>query len=273
MNFILIFKKFVNKIKIIIVSIVCIKIVIWLFSYLQINHQNNEDKIDCSLNRTLYDKNTRLIFVGGLPKSGSSMIRNILNIHRNIRCGVKTRLIPNSDSSVMRYSTYMKTIFPNAKFILMIRDGRDLVHYIVTNNLTLNGFKLNNTLNNFYMKNNLNKINKYRYAFDNWNKITKEIYDQCFDVGQESCMPVFYEQLILNSKKTMTAVQNFLNIKWNDAFFKHERYTRLFSSKIFNLISLNSWVGKIPPEIIAILDDIAPMLRILGYDPYAHLWD
>lgn len=40
--------------------------------------------------------------------------------------------------------------------------------------------------------------------------------------------------------------------------------------KPINLDALNSWVGKIPEEVLDNLIYIAPMLKILGYDPYAN---
>ena len=40
--------------------------------------------------------------------------------------------------------------------------------------------------------------------------------------------------------------------------------------KPVNLEALTSWVGKIPEDIMENMDNIAPMLRQLGYDPMAN---
>ena len=40
--------------------------------------------------------------------------------------------------------------------------------------------------------------------------------------------------------------------------------------KPVNLEALNSWVGKIPDDVVAEMDTIAPMLSVLGYDPHAN---
>jgi protein-tyrosine sulfotransferase len=37
-----------------------------------------------------------------------------------------------------------------------------------------------------------------------------------------------------------------------------------------NLDALSKWVGKIPSEVVAEMDQIAPMLKVLGYDPTAN---
>lgn len=40
--------------------------------------------------------------------------------------------------------------------------------------------------------------------------------------------------------------------------------------KPVNLEALSKWVGHIPDDVIRDMADIAPMLSILGYDPYAN---
>lgn len=40
--------------------------------------------------------------------------------------------------------------------------------------------------------------------------------------------------------------------------------------KPVNLEALTKWVGNIPEDVIRDMADIAPMLSVLGYDPYAN---
>lgn len=40
--------------------------------------------------------------------------------------------------------------------------------------------------------------------------------------------------------------------------------------KPVNLEALTKWVGNIPDEVVRDMADIAPMLSVLGYDPYAN---
>lgn len=40
--------------------------------------------------------------------------------------------------------------------------------------------------------------------------------------------------------------------------------------KPVNLEALSKWVGNIPEDVVRDMADIAPMLSILGYDPYAN---
>lgn len=40
--------------------------------------------------------------------------------------------------------------------------------------------------------------------------------------------------------------------------------------KPVNLEALNKWVGAFPEDVVRDMADIAPMLSVLGYDPYAN---
>lgn len=40
--------------------------------------------------------------------------------------------------------------------------------------------------------------------------------------------------------------------------------------KPVNLEALSKWVGNIPEDVVRDMADIAPMLSVLGYDPYAN---
>lgn len=40
--------------------------------------------------------------------------------------------------------------------------------------------------------------------------------------------------------------------------------------KPVNLEALSKWVGNIPEDVVRDMADVAPMLSVLGYDPYAN---
>lgn len=40
--------------------------------------------------------------------------------------------------------------------------------------------------------------------------------------------------------------------------------------KPVNLEALSKWVGNIPDDVVRDMAEIAPMLSVLGYDPYAN---
>lgn len=103
-----------------------------------------------------------------------------------------------------------------------------------------------------------------------------------FLVGPETCMPVYYEQLVLHPETTTKSIFEFLNITWHENVLHHEKFIgdKIALSKQerssdqvikpVNLEALSNWVGKIPKDVLDEMDQIAPMLRKLGYDPLAN---
>ena len=124
-----------------------------------------------------------------MPRSGTTLLRVLLDAHPDIRCGEETRVIPrllsyrqswmkapfeskrleeagitaevldsaigsfileiivrhgkpssrlcNKDPFTLRSAVYLEYLFPNAKFIFMIRDGRAVVHSIISRQVLL----------------------------------------------------------------------------------------------------------------------------------------
>ena len=113
-------------------------------------------------------KHSPLILVGGSGRSGTTLMRTILDAHPDVNCGPESRIIPDllevfkrfeydeaknetlnnalssfihhllstrttkssrlcaKDPSVVYFINYALRIFPSAKFVYMIRDGRDV---------------------------------------------------------------------------------------------------------------------------------------------------
>ncbi|KAJ1092759.1 hypothetical protein NDU88_005869 [Pleurodeles waltl] len=267
-----------------------------------------------------YSKEMPLIFIGGVPRSGTTLMRAMLDAHPDIRCGEETRIIPrllamrqawsksgrekmrldeagvtdqvldsamqafileviakhgepakylcNKDPFTLKSSLYLSRIFPNSKFLLMIRDGRASVHSMITRKVTIAGFDLNS----------------YRDCLTKWNKAIEVMYSQCLEIGQTKCLPVFYEQLVLHPKQSLEMIMNFLDISWNEAVLHHEELIGkpggVSLSKIerstdqvikpVNLEALSKWVGHLPNDVVQDMPQIAPMLVRLGYDPLAN---
>lgn len=267
-----------------------------------------------------YSKDMPLIFIGGVPRSGTTLMRAMLDAHPDVRCGEETRIIPrilamrqawsrsgseklrldeagvtdqvmdsavqaflleiiakhgepakllcNKDPFTLKSSVYLSKLFPNSKFLLMIRDGRASVHSMITRKITIAGFDLNS----------------YRDCLTKWSKTIEIMYAQCLEVGERKCLPVYYEQLVLHPKQTMQVIIDFLGIPWDDAVLHHEELigkpggvslSKVEKStdqvmKPVNLEALSKWVGKIPTDILEDMPRLAPMLARLGYDPYAN---
>jgi len=264
-----------------------------------------------------YDRNLPLIFIGGVPRSGTTLMRAMLDAHPDVRCGEETRVIPrllsmrtqweksqreskrleeaglsgdvlnsaisafileiivrhgppaprlcNKDPFTLKSTNLLTQMFPNAKFLLMIRDGRASVHSMITRKVTISGFDLQN----------------FRQCLTKWNQAISNMYTQCIDAGETRCMPVFYEKLVLQPSAYVRKILHFLDIPFNESVLHHQDFINkpggISLSKVerstdqvikpVNLEALSKWVGKIPKDVVAEMDTVAPMLRKLGYDP------
>ncbi|XP_043087345.1 protein-tyrosine sulfotransferase 2 [Puntigrus tetrazona] len=274
-----------------------------------------------NLNQTLYrfTPNTPMVFVGGVPRSGTTLMRAMLDAHPDIRCGEETRVIPrilslrqgwgrqteerwaledegvsqemldaataaflleviarhgepapllcNKDPFTLKSAIYLSHIFPNSKFLLMLRDGRASVHSMISRRVTIAGFDLSS----------------YRDCLTKWSNAIEAMLSQCMAVGRRRCMTVRYEDLVLQPRATMQRVLHFLNSPWHEGVLHHEEaigqpggvsLSRTERStdqviKPVNLEALTRWVGHIPADVQKDMESIAPMLRRLGYNPNA----
>ena len=165
----------------------------------------------------------------------------------------------------MKSGTYLKQLFPNGKFLFMVRDGRATVHSIISRKVTITGFDLKS----------------YRQCLQKWNAAIKTMNEQCKNLGPKNCLPVIYEKMVLHPEQWMRKILNFLELPWDDAVLHHEQQINkkggISLSKVerssdqvikpVNLDALSKWVGHIPDDVVEDMADIAPMLAHFGYDP------
>ena len=197
------------------------------------------------------------IFIGGVPSSGTTLTRVMLDAHPDIRCGEETRLVPrilqmrerwrrssrerdrlaaaglndtvintilrnfisniielhgppaqylcNKDPLALSQMTDLHMMFPNAKFLLIIRDGRAVAHSIVSRNITISGVD----------------HKSYLSAAMFWNKVVERMWGQCMRVGPLRCLPVHFEDLVITPKEEMEKILKFLDIRWHDNVLHH----------------------------------------------------
>merc|ERR1719350_1264756 len=267
-----------------------------------------------------YDRNSPIVFIGGVPRSGTTLMRAMLDAHPEVRCGEETRVVPrilqmrahwmkstkesmrleeaglngevldsalssfilevvakhgepaprlcNKDPFTLKSGTYLRRLFPNGKFLFMVRDGRATVHSIISRKVTITGFDLKS----------------YRQCLTKWNAAITAMNDQCTELGPEHCLKVPYEQLVLHPRKWMEQILTFLELPWTEDVLHHEKQINkpngISLSKVerssdqvvkpVNLDALSKWVGHIPEDVVADMAEVAPMLKTMGYDPHGN---
>ena len=117
----------------------------------------------------------------------------------------------NKDPFTLNSSVYLAQMFPSSKFILMVRDGRAVVHSIITRKVTISGFDLKS----------------YRSCLQKWNQAMESMYFQCMKLGQKRCMIVFYEKMVLHPKEWMHKILSYLDIPWDDAVLHHDQFINI----------------------------------------------
>lgn len=202
-------------------------------------------------NRTIeYTYNSPILWVGGMPRSGTTLMRVILDAHDDIRCAPETRVIPrmllvrgswntsleatklhaagvtesiidkalanfimsvlvehgeatrilcNKDPYTLENATYLTSLFPNSRFILMIRDPRAVSLSIIKQNMKIIGCMTAD----------------YGECMRSWNRTTTTMLSECDKLGPKRCMPVFYELMVQDFPTWVTRIMNFLNLPFN----------------------------------------------------------
>ncbi|XP_034462760.1 tyrosylprotein sulfotransferase 1, like [Hippoglossus hippoglossus] len=267
-----------------------------------------------------FPEDTPLIFIGGFPRSGTTLMRVMLDAHNAVRCGEETRVIPrllamratwsrsvkekirldeagvtdqvldsavrafllevivghgepaprlcNKDPFALKSLSYLARIFPKAKFVLMLRDGRATVHSMISRKVTISGFDLTS----------------YRDCLTKWSSAVETMFNQCQAAGKGRCLPVSYEQLVIQPQEEMRKLLHFLDLQWDPSVLHHEELIGkaggVSLSKVerstdqvmkpVNTDALAKWVGHIPSDVLIDMAEIAPMLARLGYDPHAN---
>ncbi|KAH8877478.1 Protein-tyrosine sulfotransferase A [Schistosoma japonicum] len=262
---------------------------------------------------SLSDKPRQIIFIGGYPRSGTTLMRVLLDVHPMIRCGPETRVIPkllnlrgqwgtgkeserlkaaglypdvidsavrsfilsliinagetspvlcNKDPLSFIHLEYMAKIFPDAKFIHMVRDGRAVINSLVKRNVTIRGAP-----------------KEIDDRFLAWEIRVSQFIEACNAIGSTRCMTIKYESLVLQPTEVLQTLFKFLDLPWDPVVLHHEKaMNRNALSKFepstsqvvhpIHLASLTSWASNesaLPESFISSIHRESNVLQTLGY--------
>ena len=152
--------------------------------------------------------------------------------------------ICNKDINILNHATYMKKLFPNFKLLFMIRDPRAASNSIVNKRLLINGAKINN----------------HKDALIAWNKMIEKMYKNCAEIGFDTCMPIYYEKLLMEPEKTLTQIYKFIN--FNRTISSENTKNKIKIDKL----KLTEWHNRFPSDLNSQLSDLASYFNKLGYN-------
>lgn len=254
-----------------------------------------------------YNRNMPIVFIGGIAGSGLELVRVLLNQEATkIRCGTETELLTtiiekkfdwtqsekekerlkyagmsddlidsavaqfllqvllkhekltpnicNKDIYIFKWSKYLKRLFPNSKFLLVVRDPRATVSSLIKRKFHYQDIHLGS----------------YKQALVDWDKVATTYYENCKEMEPKSCKLVYYEQLILNTNKTLNEIFKFLNIEFTAhdfGFTDHKNgYDTLLNKVHIKRDNLFSWISDFPRNLVYVADKFAPLMKQLGYE-------
>ncbi|CAJ0586368.1 unnamed protein product, partial [Mesorhabditis spiculigera] len=252
---------------------------------------------DARFSRRILGNEEPFVFVGGMPRSGTTLMRAMLDAHERIRCGEETMVIPwilksheewvkrrgitegsglsekvldeavsafiSEDPFALFYVDYLADLFPESKYILMLRDARATVHSVITREVPISGFNRTN----------------YEQCFQAWNGNMRKLVSQCRGATGR-CLMVHYESLVQSPREQMAEILAFLEEPWSENVLQHEKFVggevmlnpNEFSTnqvvQRVNLKAMTAWKGFFNDELLGKIPRLAPMMASLGYDPF-----
>ena len=118
------------------------------------------------------------------------------------------------DPETLTYINHLHVLFPNAKFIYMIRDGRasaysHFLHLLNDKSIKRMGYS-NSSL--------------YSKCLTKWHDFNRIASYECSKVGKNICLAIKYEDLVKKTEKILRIILEFLGEKWYSDMLQHQKH-------------------------------------------------
>jgi len=206
-----------------------------------------------------YDRQSPIVFIGGVPRSGTTLMRAMLDAHPEVRCGEETRVVPRilqmrahwmkstKESMRLEEAGLNGEVLDSAlsAFILEVvaKHGEPAPRLCNKDPFTL---KSGTYLRRLFPKGKFLfmvrdgratvhsiitrkvtitgfDLKSYRQCLTKWNAAITAMNDQCKELGPDHCLKVPYEQLVLHPRKWMENILEFLELPWTEDVLHHEK--------------------------------------------------
>ena len=201
-----------------------------------------------------------ITFVGGVPRSGTTLLRVMLDAHPDIRCGEETRVIPRIISMRNKWMKSEKEHRRLKEAGLSDSTLDDATRAFISDIIAANGPMAPHLCNKDplvlnYMPDIVRLYPKSRfilmirdgravaYSIVNrnvtitgvdsksyvsaalfWNKVIQRMTTDCRHLGRHRCLQVHYEELVAKPRLWMEQILTFLNIPWHENVLKHHQF-------------------------------------------------
>ncbi|ULT98404.1 hypothetical protein L5515_002938 [Caenorhabditis briggsae] len=167
----------------------------------------------------------------------------------------------NKDPYTALWLPTIQRLYPNSKFILMIRDARAVIHSMIERKVPVAGYNTSDE----------------QSMFVKWNQEIRKMLFQCNNAPGQ-CIKVYYERLIQKPEEEIQRITNFLDLQYSQQMLHHHELIgaevdlndqEFSASQVKNSINtkaLTSWFDCFSEDTLRKLDDVAPFLSVLGYD-------
>lgn len=208
---------------------------------------------------TLTNAVQETVFVGGVPRSGTTLARAMLDAHPDVRCGEETRVIPRIISMRSRWSKSQKESnrLREAGLSEETLDGatRAFISEIILNHGKAARYLCNKDPLVLNYMHELSRIfprskfvlmvrdgravaysivsrnvtisgvdsKSYLSAALFWNKVVHRMTTECVN-SPKRCFMVHYENLVSDPRKWMTKILEFLGIPWHENVLHHHQF-------------------------------------------------
>ncbi|KAJ8043676.1 Protein-tyrosine sulfotransferase 1 [Holothuria leucospilota] len=206
-------------------------------------------------------RTSRMVFIGGPPYSGATLMRDLLNLHPRMTCrmppkgmvlsrlaGLRTQWdITQAKSNGLREigltAREIDTVVK--KFILKAlgvpAKSNKTVEACVEDDSALNsmeylrelfpgskfillvrdGRTLVQSIISGKVKVSGYDASNYEKCFKQWDENVKNLYNNCLDAGSSTCTVIYYEKLRRNPLKWLKYVLSFLQVDWKPSILHH----------------------------------------------------
>uniref|UniRef100_A0A8D3E7D5 Protein-tyrosine sulfotransferase n=1 Tax=Scophthalmus maximus TaxID=52904 RepID=A0A8D3E7D5_SCOMX len=205
-----------------------------------------------------FPEDTPLIFIGGFPRSGTTLMRVMLDAHNAVRCGEETRVIPRLLAMRATWSRSVKEkirldeagvtdqVLDSAvrAFLLEVIVGHGEPAPRLCNKDPF-ALKSLSYLARIFPKGKFVlmlrdgratvhsmisrkvtisgfDLTSYRDCLTKWSNAVETMFGQCQAAGTGRCLPVRYEQLVLYPEEEMRKLLHFLDLQWDPSVLHHE---------------------------------------------------